>query len=164
VATPRQFMRPVWIALMATLGVMLIGDGRSATAGTITGRMAQMRRAGCCCRMLPAGGCYCEPATSVCPAGDSARPSQTIGQFSAFRLRIESTRPCGTCQCQSRSPSTPFTEPDRPTTELRPDLIDDPFMAGSSCDASSLSTVHTNGHTGWFGACPLYLGLSRLLI
>jgi len=162
-ATPRQFLRPAWIALVATLAALLTGDGRSARAGTTPGRMAQTRRAGCCCPTLPAGGCCCEPAAPAGPADNSSGMRRAVERFSSLPLRIESTRPSGTCQCRSSSSSAPIADPDRPTTEPRPDLRSETLVVRSSRDVAGVLAANVSRDVGRFGACPLYLGLSRLL-
>jgi hypothetical protein len=113
-AVSRALSRCPWIALVATLAALLTGDGRSADAGTTPGRMAQMRRAGCCCRTLPVGGCCCEPAATPAVSNAITRTKQEIevSSLSHRPARLDPTRPGSTCQCRSNDPVAPTPQPD----------------------------------------------------
>src|SRR3954454_16113906 len=89
------------LALLAIAGILLVMDGPSASAASGRGRMAEMRRNGCCCKTLPVGGCCCEPAV----AGTTR--TGTVADESSIGLRLTPVAPAAagssraTCQCRT---------------------------------------------------------------
>jgi hypothetical protein len=158
-----QLLRPAGIVLMAALVVLLTGDGASASAGTVPGRMAQMRQAGCCCRTVPAGCCCCEPA-AVAPAMDSAGPARPTGQAVLIHGGNQSFRPSGACQCRSQMPLVPSVDPNRITGETHRGLRAVSPTVESPQDAHWIAVPNAGRPPSGLEACPLYLSLSRLVI
>jgi hypothetical protein len=164
-ALSRPLSRCPWIALVATLAVLLIGDGKLATAGTAPGRMAQMRRAGCCCRTLPVGGCCCEPAATSAPTDVATRTNQAIVGTSRTMAPLDSTRPGGTCQCRSIEPVAPTPQPERRGEDRGTDHVRAAIEAWSAQDEIARAQVHRPiVLTARLPKSPIYLSTSHLLI
>jgi hypothetical protein len=145
--------------------MLLVIDGATASAATGRGRMAEMRRDGCCCVTLPAGGCCCEPATQGATMAKTAANESPIGRRATVVTPAHLRSPGSTCQCRTNAPAAPSGR-----DELRPqDGRGDPVRDTSSgllvfdlvLRAPSVPTVGPRIH---LPKLPLYLRTTRLLI
>lgn len=163
---PMGFLRrpplPTWVALVA-IGIISLLANQPAEGGTIgsLGRSAEMRRAGCCCPITPAGGCCCEPSPAA-PA-ESVVQSQAVARLSTTALRGQSDRGGGSCECRSQSPTAAIDEPDRRAPERRIDPAG-ADLATARRDASRTPSPFVACRAVRPSKCPLYLGLSHLLL
>jgi hypothetical protein len=153
------------IALAAIVATLLAGNGRSATAGTIPGRMAQMRRAGCCCPTLPVGGCCCEPAATSAPSDTTARTKEAVAEISRTTAALDPARSDGDCRCRSNDPVAPTPQPDGRDEDRGPVHVSAAFEAWSSQDEIAPTPVcRPLGPTPSLQKSPIYLRTSHLLI
>ena len=163
---PRHYLRFSRLALMATVGMLLVMEGGSisASAATGRGRMAEMRRKGCCCVTLPAGGCCCEPATR-----SKAVVSPAASQ-SSIELRVTAIAPAGlslpqsSCQCRAYDPVAPAGQDEPRPEQWRSDSVAE-NVAGllafvQIVPAPSIPTVTPTR----LPRSPLYIRTARLLI
>ena len=99
--TTRHLPRSLRVALAAIVAALLVTGHSSVSAGMVGGRMAQMRRDGCCCIVLPVGGCCCEPAAPAGP-GPSASPAGSMRVVRTIKPAADLVGPAGSCQCRAR--------------------------------------------------------------
>jgi hypothetical protein len=153
------------IVLMTIVGTLFAWGASTAFASPTSGRMAEMRRDGCCCREIPAGGCCCEPAVAPADASAVTKATSAIGVLSRASVRLHSSPPGSTCQCRSTSPVVPITPPDEPGGGRRHDsagaAVEWGFIQGRIDEAPGhpsivLRAIHAES--------PIYLRTSRLLI
>jgi hypothetical protein len=164
-ALSRALSRCPWIALAATLVAFWIGDGRSASASTAPGRMAQMRRAGCCCPTLPVGGCCCEPAATLSPSNVTTKTNPAIKVISRTTARFDSIRPGSSCQCRSGNPAAPIREPERRGEDRPTDSVAAAIEVDTLQDQLTEAPVRRPiTPTANLARSPIYLRTSRLLI
>jgi len=151
------------IAFVAVGLTSLLVD-RPVEGGTIPGlsRSAQMRRVGCCCPNTPAGGCCCEPLPAA--PTETAVQGQAVALVSTTLLVSQAERREGSCECRSQSPSEAIDEPDRRTHERRTDLADGANRTAASSDAARAPSCFIGHQPARPSRCPLYLGLSHLLL
>jgi hypothetical protein len=150
---------------MAIVGILLVMDGPSASAATGRGRMAEMRRNGCCCVTLPAGGCCCEPAAPV------ATPARTVADGSSTGRRMTPVAPVrpgsprATCQCRTYDPVAPGGQGERRPGAGRGDPVQDDSSGLPALDIIlSSPRVPAVAPTARLPRSPLYLRTARLLI
>jgi hypothetical protein len=162
----RSLKRCPWmIALAAIVATLLAGNGRSANAGTIPGRMAQMRRAGCCCPTLPVGGCCCEPAATSAPSDTAERTKKAVAEISRTTDALDPARSGGNCRCRSNDPVAPTPQPFGRGEDRGPVHVGAAIVTLSSQDEIAPALVRRpRGPTPSLQKSPIYLRTSHLLI
>ena len=152
--TRRHRLNPLWVALMAFVGMLSVGDAAKACA--------EVKVPKACCEASPAADCQC--CGSSTSLSGTAR-SEGV-EWSAASPAGLNARPGSSCECRSDAPSNPAQKPDsRTSDESRTDQGHDeiiaylgyvprPFVPGFRLVSANLSAPKS----------PLYLRTLHLLV
>ena len=119
--TRRHRLNPLWLALMALVGMLSVGDAAMACA--------EIKVPKACCEVSPAADCQCcgSPESTVPLSGISR--SEGVEWSAASPARLDA-RPGSSCECRSNAPAAPAQKPDsRTSDESRSDQGHDEVIA-----------------------------------
>lgn len=156
--TRRHRLNLLWVAFLAIVGMLSVGDVAKACA--------EVKVAKACCKTKPTTDCRCcGSSESSAPLSGAARSEgiEWLVPSSAIRLDARSGSPC---ECRSNAPAAPAQNPDsRTTDESRTDQGHDeviaylayapqPFVPGFRLVSANVSPPKS----------PLYLRTLHLLV
>lgn len=148
--------RVALIAVMAALGIALLGEGTAKACGSKPERVKLS-----CCMAAAASSCG-----GCCSEGGATR-SESTGTHEARLSPQGGSRlasPVRNCECRSQAPAAPTSKHE---SDERTQRVDDLVTELLAADAEAKPSRRPPTHVGRFLApsrTPLYLRVSRLLI
>lgn len=116
----RHRLNPLWIAFMALVGMLSVGDAARACA--------EIKVPKACCEASPADDCRC------CGTSDSPAPFSGVSRSEGIEWSrsagLDAPRSGSSCECRSNAPPAPAQKPDsRTSDETRTDQGHDEVIA-----------------------------------